>query len=97
MTATAKQKAWDATKAGDREARRRPMLPNVMVGLAADTPRTGSFYHDPRQARGVRTPVMPASRPRGRCGCGHGWKHHSAAGNCRRSCECRKGVDRCRK
>lgn len=97
MTLTTKQKAWDAQKAADREDRRRPMMPSVLVGLSGDVLRTGSFYHDPRKPRGVRTPVMPASRPRGRCECGHGWKHHSEAGNCRRGCSCRAGAQRVRR
>ncbi|UXA19506.1 hypothetical protein [Mycobacterium sp. SMC-4] len=92
---TAKQKSWDETKAAQRQERRRPMLPNVLVGLAADTPRTGSFYRDPRKGRGVRTPVMPRSRPRGQCTeCPHGWKHHSKSGNCRLRCACSQGSHR---
>ena len=95
MTLTDKQKAWDAHKAAQREERRRPMLPNVAVGLAADVERTGSFYHDPRRARGVRTPVMPSGRRRGQCtDCPHSWKHHSEAGNCRRGCRCANGAQR---
>lgn len=96
MTLTAKQTAWNTAKAAQRAERRRPMTPNVLCGLAADTPRTGSFYHDPRRARGVRTPVMPRSRHRRRCECGHGWKHHTATGRCRRNCLCTNGADRSR-
>ena len=95
MTLTDKQKAWDATKAAQREERRRPMLPNVVVGLAANVIRTGSFYRDIRVARGVRTPVMPTGRPRGTCpDCPHTWKHHNEAGNCRPGCECTNGAAR---
>jgi hypothetical protein len=92
MTLTAKQKTWDAYKAAQREDRRRPMDPTVRFG---ETRRTGSFYHDPRLARGVRTPVMPSGRVRGQCpGCPHGWKHHTKAGRCRRGCECGMGAKR---
>lgn len=85
MTLTAKQKTWDAYKAAQREERRRPMLPNAMVGLVADLVRTGSFYHDPVRGRGVRTPVMPSSRTR---------KHRNKVGRCRRGCECTNGAQR---
>jgi hypothetical protein len=92
---TEKQKAWDATKATDRENRRRPMTPSVLCDLADNALRAGSFYHDPRRARGVRTPVMPSGRFRGQCAnCPHGWKHHSKAGNCRRDCMCGNGAKR---
>ena len=92
MKLTEKQKAWAATKAAHREERRRPMDPTVRFG---STRRTGSFYRDISGGRGVRTPVMPASRPRGRClECPHTWKHHTAAGNCRPGCECGNGAKR---
>jgi hypothetical protein len=82
----------DEDKATQREGRRRPMDPTVKFG---DTKRTGSFYHDARLARGVRTPVMPSGRARGQCvGCPHGWKHHTKAGRCRPGCECGMGAKR---
>lgn len=44
------------------------------------------------------TPTGPhAKRPRhltGRCACGHGWKHHTAAGRCRPGCACTNGAHR---
>lgn len=93
MTLTAKQKDWDATKSTQREERRRPM--SFDLRLSQDIRRTGSFYHDPRRARGVRTPVMPSGRRRGQCAdCPHGWKHHSLAGRCRRGCPCTNGANR---
>lgn len=91
MALTDKQKAWDAYKAAWREERRRPMDPTVRFG---DTVRTGSFYRDVRQSRGVRTPVMSSGRPRCRCSCSHGWKHHTKAGRCRRGCMCTNGARR---
>lgn len=44
------------------------------------------------------TPIGPRGmRPKsvtGRCACGHGWKHHSEAGRCRRGCPCKNGANR---
>ena len=98
MKLTEKQKNWDAEKAAHREERRRPMTANVLVCLADHVIRTGSFYHDPRRARGVRTSVLPTSRPRRECtACPHGWKHHTLSGGCRPGCDCKNGSERGRK
>lgn len=95
MTLTEKQTAWDAAKKAQREERRRPMT--IDLRLARNVHRTGSFYHDPRRARGVRTPVRPSGRPRGQCSaCPHGWKHHTATGHCRPGCPCTNGAERAR-
>lgn len=88
---TDKQIAWDASNAEQQDARRRPSTPNPLIFAV----QTGSWYHRLLGSRGVRTPMMPSGRSRGRCpGCSHGWKHHTKAGNCRPSCACTNGANR---
>ena len=92
MNLTEKQKTWDAAKAAQREERRRPMNLAINFGTVK---RTGSFYRDAGQGRGVRTPVMSSGRLRGQCAdCPHAWKHHTEAGNCRPGCSCANGGNR---
>lgn len=44
------------------------------------------------------TPIGPqGTRPREvtrACACGHGWKHHTEAGRCRKQCPCKNGARR---
>lgn len=93
MTLTAKQKAWDATKATERVERKRP---SMAVSTALIT-YTGSYNRDVSRGRGVRTPLMPSLRPRRHCAlCPHNWKGHKLRGRCKNGCACEAGKERAR-